>query len=152
MPKYLKMAFIRKKTIYGNEYYYLVKNIRKKGKVKQKVIRYLGKSGFYIEKRETRTFDGLFKRKCRQSKMATYRSLTDKFFNSNLYKEIRGIVETIFGGLENKGLLKTRLRKPTNIFKYSLATAVNHNHRTSIVARLINFLNYFFETLRSRVC
>jgi len=83
------------------------------------------------------------KRKNRKSKMATYRSLTDKFFNTNLYKEIRGVIETIFGGLENKGLLKTRLRNPLTIFKYSLATAIFHNQRTSIFARLIKIVVNF---------
>ncbi len=37
------MAFIRTKKIKGKEYYYLVKGIREKnGKVRQKVIAYLG--------------------------------------------------------------------------------------------------------------
>jgi len=89
----------------------------------------------------------IVKRKKHISKMASYRSITEKFFNSNLYKEIRGIIETIFGGLENKGLLKTRLRNPSTIYKYSVAVAINHNHRTSILAGLISSLRYFFETL-----
>ena len=90
---------------------------------------------------------GIIKRKVHPSKMATYRSLTEKFFNSNLYKELRGIVETIFGGLENKGLLKTRLKRPDTIYKYSLAIAISHNQRTSILAKLMKATYYFFETL-----
>jgi len=34
--------FIRVKKIKGKEYYYLVKNTRKDGKVCQKVVKYLG--------------------------------------------------------------------------------------------------------------
>ena len=34
--------FIRKKTIKGQTYYYLVKSVRVKGKVQQKVLAYLG--------------------------------------------------------------------------------------------------------------
>ena len=36
------MAFIRKKTIKGNDYYYKVESIREGDKVRQKVIEYLG--------------------------------------------------------------------------------------------------------------
>lgn len=36
------MAFIRTKEIKGRLYYYLVKSFREDGKVKQKVIKYLG--------------------------------------------------------------------------------------------------------------
>ena len=38
------MAYIRIKKISNNYYYYLVKSIRVKKKVRQKVIRYIGKS------------------------------------------------------------------------------------------------------------
>lgn len=91
----------------------------------------------------------IIKRKKHKSKMASQRGIAEKFFNSNLYKEIRGIIETIFGGLENKGLMETRIRNPLTLFKYCLALAISHNHRTSIVARLISFLRYYFETLRN---
>lgn len=91
----------------------------------------------------------IVKRKNHKPKMASYRSLTEKFFNSNLYKEIRGIIETIFGGLENKGLLKTRIKNPSTIFKYCLAIAISHNQRTSILAGLIKKIRYYFETLVS---
>ncbi len=39
------MSFIRTKTIRGNKYDYLVRNKRVNGKVVQKVIKYLGKTG-----------------------------------------------------------------------------------------------------------
>lgn len=45
------MAFIRKKKIKGKTYYYIVEGIYdKKGKVKQKVIRYLGNINKILEK------------------------------------------------------------------------------------------------------
>jgi hypothetical protein len=108
---------------------------------------FLADKGYDAEKvHEACTKKGMIdvvKRKDRKSKMATYRSLTDKFFNTNLYKEIRGIIETIFGGLENKGLLKTKLKNPITIFKFSLASAIFHNQRTSIFARLIKIIAIF---------
>lgn len=43
MPTNLVMAYIRQKKVKGNAYYYLVEGkIDKRGKVKQKVILYLG--------------------------------------------------------------------------------------------------------------
>ncbi len=45
------MAFIRKKKIKGKAYYYIVEGIYDKtGKVKQKVIRYLGNIDKILEK------------------------------------------------------------------------------------------------------
>jgi len=38
------MAFIRKKKIKGISYYYLVENRRINGKVRQKVLKYIGSS------------------------------------------------------------------------------------------------------------
>jgi len=38
------MVFIRVKKISNNYYYYLVKSIRINGKIRQKVVRYIGKS------------------------------------------------------------------------------------------------------------
>jgi hypothetical protein len=38
------MVFLRVKKINNNYYYYLVKSVRINGKVRQKVIKYIGKS------------------------------------------------------------------------------------------------------------
>jgi len=38
------MTFIRTKKVKGHTYYYLVESYREGGKVKQRVIRYLGKN------------------------------------------------------------------------------------------------------------
>lgn len=42
MPKYNMMAYIRSKKIKGKIYYYIVEGKLVKGKVKQRVIKYLG--------------------------------------------------------------------------------------------------------------
>jgi len=36
------MVYIRKKNIYGNEYWYAAKSKRKDGKVKQETVAYIG--------------------------------------------------------------------------------------------------------------
>ena len=38
------MVFLRAKKINNNYYYYLVKSVRVNGKVRQKVVKYIGKS------------------------------------------------------------------------------------------------------------
>lgn len=38
------MVYLRVKKISNNYYYYLVKSVRIRGKVRQKVVRYIGKS------------------------------------------------------------------------------------------------------------
>ena len=42
VPRQKSKGFIRVKYIKGRPYYYLVKSIREGGKVKQKVLKYLG--------------------------------------------------------------------------------------------------------------
>ena len=44
------MAFVRRKEIKGKTYYYIVKAVREKDKVKQKVIRYVGTIETLIKK------------------------------------------------------------------------------------------------------
>ena len=44
------MAFIRKKINKGRNYYYIVETVRKKDKVRQKVIRYIGSIETLIRK------------------------------------------------------------------------------------------------------
>jgi len=47
---YMNMAYIRTKKIKGNIYYYIVEGkLNKKGKVKQKVIKYLGNTSRILE-------------------------------------------------------------------------------------------------------
>ena len=44
VPNNIPMAFLRVKKINNNYYYYLVKSERINGKVRQKVVKYIGKS------------------------------------------------------------------------------------------------------------
>ena len=51
MPKYFMMAFVRKKKVKGYTYYYIVKGVYdKKGKLSQKVVKYLGTANKIYEK------------------------------------------------------------------------------------------------------
>ena len=51
MPNYFVMTYIRKKKIKGKTYYYIVKGIYdNQGRVKQKVIKYLGNIESILEK------------------------------------------------------------------------------------------------------
>ncbi len=56
------MAFVRTKTIKGAEYHYLVEGVREDGKVRQKVVCYLGqhasvKAAYRFWSREARKSD-----------------------------------------------------------------------------------------------
>ena len=42
MPIYLMMVFLRTKKIKGKNYYYIVQALRENGKIKQKVLMYVG--------------------------------------------------------------------------------------------------------------
>ena len=51
MPNHFMMTYIRKKKIKGKTYYYIVKGVYdNQGKVKQKVIKYLGNIESILEK------------------------------------------------------------------------------------------------------
>lgn len=51
---------------------------------------------------------------------------------------LRHLVETVFGGLENKKLLKTKLRKPENINKFSLIVQLRNN--LIVLMKIISYL------------
>jgi len=51
-------------------------------------------------------------------------------FDPDLYMKYRGIVEGVFGGLENRRLLFTRYRKGSMRAKHSIAMALVHNINT----------------------
>ena len=65
---------------------------------------------------------------------------TDRGFDYEIYKKIRGIIETIFGGFEIKGLSKTRLRKDQQRHKYSLIIQIRHNLNNLLRLRSINYI------------
>lgn len=63
-------------------------------------------------------------------KMASCRSKGIKKYKPKDYKQIRGRIEVCYGGLENAGLLVTKLRKPDNINKRNLIIALKQNLST----------------------
>lgn len=63
-------------------------------------------------------------------KMATLRSVCSKKYNARSYKQIRGRIEVCYGGLENAGLLVTKMRKPENINKRNVIIALKQNLST----------------------
>lgn len=86
-----------------------------------------------------------------RSSRSTKRKSALKQYSENLYKEGRGVVETIFGGLTNKGLLNTRFRKTENVNKHSLIAMFRHNLFTLFRIKTgLNLLLYLFnrQTLR----
>src|SRR3989344_1801753 len=69
-----------------------------------------------------------------------------KNYNLDLYKKGRGVVETIFGGLRNKGLLSTRLRKEENIYKQGIICLFRHNLFTLLRIKAgAKFLSYLIN-------
>ena len=48
-------------------------------------------------------------------------------FDPDLYRRYRGVIERVFGGLENKRLLFTRYRKESTRAKHIIAMALVHN-------------------------
>jgi len=58
------------------------------------------------------------KQKRKNGKKSKYRKRS--MYREPLYRHLRPPVENNFGGLENKGMLVTSLRKPENIAKYSV--------------------------------
>ncbi len=65
------MAFVVKKTIHGNDYYYLNENKRVDGKVKTKTIAYLGK----VKKDAKKKAEEIIPPK---NTLETYRKIMDK--------------------------------------------------------------------------
>ncbi len=60
-----------------------------------------------------------------------------KLFSKNLYKEIRGIVETVFGGATNAGLILSYAKKEHTRRLDTLMLALRHNLMASIRLDLI---------------
>ena len=70
-----------------------------------------------------------------------------KLFNKSLYKEIRGVVETVFGGATNAGLMITHARNEHTRRLDTLMLALRHNLRASLrlLKQLFNATNSFFH-------
>ena len=73
-----------------------------------------------------------------------------KLFNKNLYKEIRGVVETVFGGITNAGLMLTFAKKEHNRRLDTLILALRHNLLASIrlIIKIIMRQTRFFGSIQ----
>ena len=61
------------------------------------------------------------------SKKMSVKARKIKLFKKRLYKEVRGVVETVFGGATNAGLILTRSKKTHTRRLDTLILAVRHN-------------------------
>lgn len=87
----------------------------------------------------------IIKPKVHRAKMFSYKAKGRKHWHERLYKEIRGMVEAVFGGLENKGMLRTSYKHEESINKFSVIVAIGHNIRTlmRVKANSLRFLVYY---------
>ena len=72
-----------------------------------------------------------------------YRRKVMKDFDENAYRSYRGVIEGIFGGLENRRLLFTRYKKKSMRIKHVIAMAAVHNLR---VCMAITFIIWIYST------
>lgn len=70
-------------------------------------------------------------------KEGTYRQAGIYEYDNISRKKNRGLIETIFGGLTNAGLLVTRLKKEAKILLYGLIVLLRHNIMN--IARNLNY-------------
>ena len=63
-----------------------------------------------------------------------------KLFSKNIYKEIRGIIETVFGGATNAGLMLTYAKKEHTRRLDTLMLALRHNLMATIRSSYIVFV------------
>ena len=71
-----------------------------------------------------------------------YRRKVMKDFDENAYRSYRGVIEEIFGGLENRRLLFTRYKKKSMRIKHVIAMAAVHNLR---VCMAITFIIWIYS-------
>ena len=71
-----------------------------------------------------------------------------KLFSKKIYREIRGIVETVFGGATNAGLMITHAKKEHTRRLDTLILALRHNLRASL--RLIKRIFYATNSYRPK--
>lgn len=99
----------------------------------QKNRRVFADKGFPSEK----TFEELFKRELKPmichketTKKGFWTKKAQKLYNNNLRKQIRGLVEAVFGGMETETGNKTRFRLPKTRRNYIALRALTHEVRT----------------------
>jgi len=68
-----------------------------------------------------------------------------KLFCKNIYKEIRAVVETVFGGATNAGLILSLAKKEHNRRLDTLMLALRHNLMANIKANLIKIFRVFMR-------
>jgi len=78
--------------------------------------------------------------------MASLMSSCRGKYKPEAYKQIRGRVEVCYGGLENAGLLVTKLRKPENINKRNVIIAIKQNLSTLLRASAKLFIGIIRQT------
>ena len=103
------MAFIVKKTISGNDYYYLNENKRIDGKIKTKSLAYLGKTKKEAEKKAKEFIENMEKKKPeeKEKKIETEKRITEEKANLSIeelsnFCKAKGFVfrsSEIYGGL-----------------------------------------------------
>ena len=72
-----------------------------------------------------------------------------KLFSKNLYRHLRGVVETVFGGTTNAGLILSYARKPHTRRLDTLILALRHNLLAAM--RLLQMV-FMRQTQSHRVC
>jgi len=95
--------FIRLKKIKGKQYAYLVKNKRKKGKVRQKVVEYIGEALIAGEKEKTDFFDFVGKN---IKEYIQDKNLKEIFFDLVRWEIKRHKLENIYFDSENISVMK----------------------------------------------
>jgi len=131
----------------------------------KKMIQEINESGYYFADRafdaekvykEILEVEGIpiIKPKKYKAKMSSCKAKGREYWHERLYKEIRGMIEPVFGGLENKGLLKTNYRKEESVNKFSVVVAFGHNLRTLMRVKVnsIKFLFILRQTRKYSIC
>jgi uncharacterized protein YbaR (Trm112 family) len=111
---------------------------------------HLGDKAYDCEKvyKEILTKEGIpiIKPKKHKAKLFTCKSKGRSMYKEHIYKELRGVIETSYGGLENKGLINTRCIRDDSIKKKGILAAIRHSFITYLRV-LANQINYFIELL-----
>ena len=66
-----------------------------------------------------------------------------EWFNQRIYKELRHVIETVFGGLENKKLLYSRHKRNDCIQKHSVIVQVRHNLQAFFRLKVDGMIKYY---------
>lgn len=114
----------------------------------QKNRRMFGDKGFPSED----TFEELFKRKlipqlCQKetTEKGFWTKKAQKLYNNNLRKQIRGLVEAVFGGMETETGNRTRFKLDTTRKNYIALRALTHQIRTYFRALEYQALNWWIS-------